>query len=657
MMLRVNLRRVLVGLLTFVRKGRVWKTGIVILLVMALLVIFFPKKTTSVSRGTTYTVKRGPLRISVIEGGTIEAAESQTSKSEIKGQTKILSIIEEGYQVTEQDVRDGKILVRLDDSNLLEQKTQQEMQYQTALARYTEAKEQYEIQVKQNESDIKSAELEVKFARMDFEKYLGEQVAGQILKELEPSIQAAMEMAAKDLEPDLLNNQDSAVTKTEQQVLSGAKPSEQMQAAPLGNSSSTSGEGKGETAPSPEKETGGTSVELSESEGVLDASAKATIESAVPQLELTVDFTKYADADLLGDGEAQQKLKTLQNARMLAEEELKLAETNFEGTKRLKERNFVTQQELDADEMKVKRLRNAFESASIEESLFIKYGFPKQAEKLLATYLEALRKYERTTKLAKSKLAQAEAQWKSAEATFQLQKTKRDDVLQQIEKCVIRAERPGLVVYAGSNQPWRGDRIEEGAVVREGQEIITIPDMTQMTVNVKVHESSIKKVQKGQKALITLDAYPDEKLQGEVTKLSVLPDSSMRWMNPDIKLYPVTVAIDGVHEWLKPGLTANTEIIIKELQDVLFVPIQAVSVVDGQRVCYVVNALGVAEQRVVKTGEMSADFVEILEGLEEGETVLLRAPTTPEEKAKPKTEKRDNPPEKPQGVPSNGVAS
>ncbi len=615
----------------FFKRGWIWKSVLIVLFFAVGSVYFlFPKSAGSVSRGTTFTVTRGPLRISVVEGGTIEAAESQTSKSEIKGQTKILSIIEEGYQVTEEDVRNGKVLVRLDDSQLLEQKTQQEMQYQTALAQYTEAKEQYEIQIKQNESDIKAAELDVKFARMDFEKFLGSQVASQILHEIEPAIARAMELAMRDLQNSISAPEPQAsglAARASNAQSPQNDPPAQANVAGLNSGGDTKGDGEG-TEPQNQgnRETTSTDGEVQAEAGI------RVIEADVPQLAISVDFSKYANAELLGDGEAQQKLKTLQNARMLSEEELKIAETNFEGTQRLKERNFVTQQELDADEMKVKRLRNAYESAKIEESLFIKYGFPKQAEELLSKYLEALRKYERTAKLARSRLAQAEAKWKSAEATFQLQKTKRDDVLQQIEKCTIRAERPGLVVYAGSNQPWRSERIEEGAVIREGQEIITIPDMTQMTVNVKVHESSIKKVQRGQKAVITLDAFPDETLNGEVVKMSVLPDSSMRWMNPDIKLYSVTVSIEGVHEWLKPGLTAKTEIIIKELDDVLYVPIQAVSVVDGRRVCHVVNALGATERREVKTGEMSADYVQILDGLQEGEVVLLRSPSMPEQK-------------------------
>src|SRR5438094_2020879 len=117
----------------------------------------------------------------------------------------------------------------------------------------------------------------------------------------------------------------------------------------------------------------------------------------------------------------------------------------------------------------------------------------------------------------------------------------------------MQGKKGGLVVYGGSRDDmvyYGGEeRIREGATVRERQAIITIPDMTRMAVNVKNHESYIKKVKKGQKARITVDAFPDTTLTGEVTKVGVLPDSANRWMNPDMKVYLTTIAIDGQYDW------------------------------------------------------------------------------------------------------------
>ena len=190
-----------------------------------------------------------------------------------------------------------------------------------------------------------------------------------------------------------------------------------------------------------------------------------------------------------------------------------------------------------------------------------------------------------------------------------------------------RAKTSGLVVYgSGRDNPWDNrEPMREGATVRERQTIITIPDMTRMSVNVKIHESYIKKVKKGQKARITVDAYPNKTLTGEVTKVGVLPDSQNRWMNPDLKVYAVTITIDGTYDWVKPGMSAKVEIMVNQLEDVMQIPVQAVSAFEGKPVCYVADGFK-PERREIEVGEFNNDFIEIKSGLKEGERVLLSTP-------------------------------
>src|SRR5262245_11358882 len=71
-----------------------------------------------------FGARRGPLRIGVLEGGTLQALDSQELKCEVRvgyQGAKILKIIDEGYQITESDVRAHKVLVELDSSELQKQ--------------------------------------------------------------------------------------------------------------------------------------------------------------------------------------------------------------------------------------------------------------------------------------------------------------------------------------------------------------------------------------------------------------------------------------------------------------------------------------------------------------------------------------------------------
>ena len=130
----------------------------------------------------------------------------------------------------------------------------------------------------------------------------------------------------------------------------------------------------------------------------------------------------------------------------------------------------------------------------------------------------------------------------------------------------------------------------------------------------------------------------------------MLPDSQNRWMNPDLKVYGVTVAIDGTRDWVKPGMSAKVEILVSKLPDVVHIPVQAVSLSEGKQVCYVVGGLK-SERREVETGEFTDEFIEIKKGLKEGEKVLLRPPDGTEQdngrEIKPPGEKPSEPASKP----------
>ena len=267
------------------------------------------------------------------------------------------------------------------------------------------------------------------------------------------------------------------------------------------------------------------------------------------------------------------------------------------------------------------------QTAETDRALFLKYDFSKTAEKSLSDYTEAVRELDKARRVAISKLAQARAKLKSAQGQYEVQTRQRKDLKDQLAKCTIRAKKTGLVVYGGSGDNYYGnqDPIREGATVRERQSIITIPDMTRMSVSVKIHESYIKKIKKGQKARITVDAFPDSVLEGEVTKVGVLPDSQDRYLNPDLKVYNTVITISGTNDWVKPGMSARVEILVNKLNDVIYVPVQAISPGDGKQICYVAGSFK-PERREVEIGDFNDEFIEIKHGLKEGERVLLRLP-------------------------------
>ncbi|TAL04476.1 MAG: HlyD family efflux transporter periplasmic adaptor subunit [Verrucomicrobia bacterium] len=573
--------------ITFVRRQPRWRLIVAAVIILAAGWWLFGRGGKSSAKIPTFAARRGPLDITVLEGGSLQALESQEIKCEVRvgyQGTKILKIVDEGYLVSEDDVKTNKVLCELDSSDLQKQIVQQEISYQSALASLTDAQQNYEIQLGQNESDLKTAEQKTRFARMDFDKFLGDTVTPDIIAQFGlDKILAAL----------ATNNVEDTVHAGE---ISAQKPVA-TNSVPQTN------------APSPS----------------LGSSPEATPKPR----PIIIDFTKFANIDALGDGEAKQKLRKLEDDLQVAQKELGQARTALEGTRRLFEKGFVPKTEQVRDEISYESARLKVQTAETAMALYLKYEFPKSAEEAMSKFTEAVREQDKARRVAISKLAQARAKLNSAKGQYEVQSRQRNDLNEQLQKCALIAKKTGLVVYGGGrdDQFYYGgeERIREGASVRERQAIITIPDMTRMSVNVKIHESYIKKVRKGLKARITVDAFPDEVLTGEVTKVGVLPDSANRWMSPDLKVYLTTITIDGTHDWVKPGMSAKVEILVNKLNDVVYVPMQAVAPDGGKQICYVAGGFK-PERREVQVGEFTDEFIEVKTGLKEGERVLLRLP-------------------------------
>jgi len=332
--------------------------------------------------------------------------------------------------------------------------------------------------------------------------------------------------------------------------------------------------------------------------------------------------------------EASQKLRELTGAIGLAAANLEKAVDTLKWTEELYKKQYVAETELMKDKLEKQRLEIEKEKAEIALRLFKRYEFPKQVEQLLSDYQEAGRQLERTLAQARSKLAQAEAKLEGAEASYNLQKEQVARLEKQIAGCTIRAPSPGIVIYGTSADWWRRreDPIEVGDMVRKGEKIFTIPNSDLMGVELRVHESSVDKVRPGLPTTVTIEAFPDRKFEGEVLKVAPLPEPQRGFLDAGVKVYTTNVSINGRYDFIKPGMSAKVEILIDELQDVTIVPIQVVANREGKKVCYVATADG-PRQREVKTGQFNDTFVEILEGLEVGEQVLLNPPRLAEPSA------------------------
>ena len=452
----------------------------------------------SSSNLVTFTAKRGPLRISVTETGSIEAREKIILKSEVTGRTSIISLVDEGTRV-----KKGDLLVELDSSKLVDERIDHQIRVQNAEAAFVGARENLAVAKNQAQSDVDKAKLAHDFAMQDTKKYL--------------------------------------------------------------------------------------------------------------------------------EGEYPNQLKEVEFRIILANEEITRAEENLEWSKKLFNEKYISQTELEADELAVKRRALDLELAQNDLGLLKNFTYKRKLAQLKSDVKQAKMALDRTIRKAKADMVQAEANLKAKESELERQRYKLAKNEKEIEKTKIYAPADGLVIYAtsagGGHRGHRREPLAEGAEVRERQDLIHLPTASGVNAEVGIHEASLDKISIGLPVEVTVDALPGEIFTGRVVSIAPLPDAESAFLNPDLKIYDTVIYLDDNADssLLRTGMSCTAEIVVEEHRDATYIPVQAVLRVGGRPTVYVAKSKTL-EPRKVEIGLDNNRMVRIISGLEPGEVVSLAPP-------------------------------
>ena len=363
---------------------------------------------------------------------------------------------------------------------------------------------------------------------------------------------------------------------------------------------------------------------------------KAESEVAKAKLALTLadlDLEKYVK------GEYQADVDDKKGAIKLAEKELQDAEEKVRHYQTFVKKGFGTPEQMRLKELEVERARNNLERDKAKLMVLEQYTKKRQEAELTAKAEDAKRELARTQNSGDANIAKARADLEAAQVVAALEKDQLERVRKQLEFAVVHAPEDGILVY-GQTRAWDpNSRIQLGGMVSFQQPLFQLPELDRMQVKVRVHESKVKKIKVGQKAEVRVEAYPKRVLHGSVKSVATLADSEYSWRRGGVKEYETIVTIDDLPEdaALKPGMTAEVGIKVNHLSDVIRVPVQSVTEIEGRHFAYVKGARGV-ERREVEVGESNEKYVEITSGLAEGEQVCLdaRARGAAEAGARPK---------------------
>lgn len=334
--------------------------------------------------------------------------------------------------------------------------------------------------------------------------------------------------------------------------------------------------------------------------GVIAAEANVTTAKAA------VEQAKIARQEYL-EGVYMTDERTILNEKLIAEQDLVKAQKALESSQRLVAKGLIKSLQLDADKFAVAKARNELEAA--DGRLKVLQNLTKK--KMLVQF--------------DSDIEAAQAQLSAYESELLTEKAQLADTEQQIKNCVMYAPTSGVVVHANKFSSRGGNAefvVEAGATVRERQELIRLPDPSLMQVNSKINESRITLIKEGMAVKISVDAIPGLELKGRVRKVNRYAEPS-GFTSSGIKEYAVFIDVLAPPETIRTGMTAEVQIFVEQLDNVLQIPIQGLYEHGNKMYSLIREGEKQFRTTEVKIGATNDTMATITEGLNAGEIVVL----------------------------------
>ena len=358
--------------------------------------------------------------------------------------------------------------------------------------------------------------------------------------------------------------------------------------------------------------------------------------------KLDLEKFKESDAALMRE-DYKGSITNLANQVKRSKEQMGITEAQIVAYRELEKKQFLSkiklrqeQLNLQTEQDNVTKYLHSIKMLRRESDAYEKYEY----KKLEATFTSLIKQSELSLatvrQTATNNMITATTDLETQKQKLELEKEQLIEVKDQMNKTRIYAPSPGLVVYhVGESSRYGGSStmIEKGAALRKGQDIIHLPDLSQMMVALKVHESRINQVKPGLFVQIRIDTVPDRSFKGEIAYVAPVASAAERW-GSNKKVFKCEVSIkEDLPPYVRPGASATCRIFVANLPKVrevngkkvktLKVPIQSVvTTTEGRRVCFKMNKKGQPVPIPVDTGYYDQTHIQVTQGLSEGETVL-----------------------------------
>ena len=338
------------------------------------------------------------------------------------------------------------------------------------------------------------------------------------------------------------------------------------------------------------------------------------------ELEAYQDGTSQLQDQLL-----ESRISEARRRVTLAESGLELKRNAIQGINDLHALQYRTSADVQRASPDVERsahelqsAKNSLQNALAELHKFDQFEHPLALKKLEFDLLTTDLKLRQVTMDNVFQLAEREANKQELDQTVANYDERIEDYSNQVDNCQIYAPHDGMVVYESDR---RGNTVRQGRSVRWRQTILTLPDMSTMQVKTKVGETEYRHLQPGLPATVQAAAFPESAYTGTVQSVAAVSSSSS-YLQPNVQVFEVIISIDEFVDHLQPGMTGVVNIQIERDEPVLQVPVEAILEVDEEMFALVDTPDG-PQRRAVIIGDSNEEMVEVFDGLELGERVIL----------------------------------
>jgi multidrug resistance efflux pump len=328
--------------------------------------------------------------------------------------------------------------------------------------------------------------------------------------------------------------------------------------------------------------------------------------------KLVPEGTRVKKGDVVAVLDRSQISDNLQDAQQeLKQRKSDLNDAKLDTSKTLSDaRNSVINGQFNVQQAKIAVKQSQYESPATQKQ--VQYDLDK-----------AKREYEQQKQSLKLAKVQAESKIQNLRRKVQDEDNKIKNLKKVSAKFTIHAPQNGMVIYARNRRD--GTKIKEGDQVSFFDPVVAkLPDFSVMQSITYVSEVDIQKVHKGQNVNISLDAYPDKHLTGDVTQVANIGEQRP---NSSTKVFQVTIQINQSDSTLRPAMTTQNIIHTNYVDSALYIPLAAVhSYHDSLNVVYKHHGGQPVMQQIV-LGLMNDNNAIVKAGLSKNTQLYLSMPS------------------------------